>query len=196
VRERDRKEERSEPQQGVQQQRAMQLQQDHQPDYDSPRIILALIPENNPVPWVVINAVFLLWSIATGFIILETFGPKERLYGTHYYLIWCASACLVWTFEVALQIWHIHSHKKDVSWPWWQVIELVLAVYWSGESLYLMIFHWYRPDAEVGWELLDVGVSIPAYGYVLYETLKMAQSKREGGMMPSGPEQDTYTAIV
>ena len=126
-----------------------------------------LAPSNVPRLWSVINLFLFVWSFL---LVLEISnegdGAKHRLEGTRLYLIWKFGMTIIWCLEVTLTVL---ARADDENWQdsWPITMELLLAVYFTFDSI-REFRKWKRVHGEsVDGEILDAAISSIAYLYLL-----------------------------
>ncbi len=126
-------------------------------------------PSNLPAPWAVINMVLFLWSLIL-FVEISTSssldGPGYRLEDTRLYFVWNFGTTIIWCLEVTLTVL---ARADDENWQdsWPITMELLLAIYFTFDSIYAFRkwnkAHGEKPEAE----LFDTAISTIAYLYLL-----------------------------
>eukprot|EP00979_Chaetoceros_neogracilis_P009125 scaffold2062_cov273-Chaetoceros_neogracile.AAC.40 len=124
--------------------------------------------------WTWINAICLVWSLLLLAGLLFTFGPLERLQGTHAYLSWTVVTTIVWVVEVGLTMFEMQQGNlnKDVfkflyfqTWKDFEVfMELLAALYFLADST-KVFWLWQKADPDVDGQMLDALLCSMAYCY-------------------------------
>jgi hypothetical protein len=147
--------------------------------------VIRCVPEFNPFPWIVINALCCAWSVWLIYALHDTDTPRERILGTHLYLIWNFVTTIMWCVEVGL----IVSYSSP---SWVRKVELVLAFYFMIEALQVAK-DWKEPDNQIWLEYFDLSLNSLAYLFELYMSMKHLY--RQCTALSVEPESDDFVAM-
>ena len=140
-------------------------------------------PRHAPFSWLVINAGLCLWSLL---LVIEIamdpeLHPLER---THLYLLWNFGSCICWCTELALTAWADYQEtnrtNKAIGSSWAKILEFVLAIYFTSDSI--QVFRqWRQAEDDIVGELFDASLATLAYGYIVLKAkpFKCARDKIE-----------------
>jgi hypothetical protein len=126
-------------------------------------------PMNAPLSWFVVNAVLFLWSLLQVIEIVmdSTLYP---LYRTQLYLLWNFGTTFCWCTEVVLTaLAHTQEAQRTENAQgnsWATILELVLAIYFTIDSIHLFQ-RWRKPDGDIVGELFDATLNTIGYCYLM-----------------------------
>lgn len=124
-------------------------------------------PSNIPGLWDFVNAFFFLWSLLLALeLSMSGDGSHYRLENTRLYFIWNFSTTITWCLEVTLTVL---ARADDENWQdsWPITMELLLAIYFSFDSINAFR-NWKSGRGESPeTELFDASISTIAYLYLL-----------------------------
>ena len=126
-------------------------------------------PRNAPFSWLVINTVLFIWSFL---LVMEvtmdsTLKPLER---TRLYLVWNFGTTFCWCIELALTALANAQEASRTNGAtgdsWATILELVLAIYFTSDSIRLFR-KWRKAEKDIVVELLDATLTTMAYFYAM-----------------------------
>ena len=162
-------------------------------------LVTQFAPSNAPRFWNAVNAFVFLWSFLLSIELSSShkISALERLEDVRYYLVWNFGTTLIWASEVALNCLAGSSQQRSrSSWAKENVqllIELVLALYFTGDSIY-MFRKWKQQGEDLDGQLVDTVLNSLAYLYLLLKDREVLWGSHKNAS--AGRSREGYEMIV
>ena len=162
-------------------------------------IVTQFAPSNAPRFWNAINAFVFLWSFLLSIELGSSnkISALERLEDVRYYLVWNFGTTLIWASEVTLNCLAAKSSSQhSSSWPKENVqllIELILALYFTGDSIY-MLRKWKQQGEDLDGQLVDTVLNSLAYLYLLLKDRDVLWGNKQ--VSSAARSREDYEMIV
>ena len=99
-------------------------------------IMTAVVPEKNPLLWMIINGVLLIFTVIISLSMMLYPDSKFYMATMEYYVGYSLFNSIIWILQILLDVWY-HASRHNTKWT--TTFELFLAAYFGYTSIMLFI---------------------------------------------------------